>query len=69
MNLYILMRICNKHYSFPSTVSLTAGLMCFIHFRMSINVQVMKQIKQAGAELCQAQDKFSLNGLDFIGKC
>ena len=45
MNLYISMRICNKHYSFPSsTVSLTAGLMCFIHFRMSINVQVMPQM-------------------------
>ena len=46
MNLYKLIRICNKHYSFPSTVSLTASLMCFIHFRMSINVnvQVMPQM-------------------------
>ena len=44
MNLYKLMRICNKHYSFPSTISLTASLMCFIHFRMSINVQVMPQM-------------------------
>ena len=38
------MRICNKHYSFPSTVSLTAGLMCFKHFKMSINVQGMPQM-------------------------
>ena len=44
INLYILMRICNKHYSFRSIVSLTAGLMCFIHFKMSINVQVMPQM-------------------------
>ena len=38
------MRICNKHYSFPSTVSLTAGLMCFKHFKMSINLQGMPQM-------------------------
>ena len=44
INLYILMRICDKHYSFRSIVSLTAGLMCFIHFKMSINVQVMPQM-------------------------
>ena len=44
MNLYILMRICNKHYSFPSTESLTSGLMSFMHFKMSINVQVMPQM-------------------------
>ena len=44
MNLYILMIICNKHYSFPSTVSLTAGLMCFKHFKMSINLQGMPQM-------------------------
>ena len=42
--LYILMRICNKHYSFPSAVSLTAALMCFIHFKMLINTQVMPQM-------------------------
>ena len=33
-----------KHYSFQSIVSITAGLMCFIHFKMSINVQVMPQM-------------------------
>ena len=38
------MIICNKHYIFPSTVSLAAVLMCFIHFKMAINVQVMPQI-------------------------
>ena len=43
INLYILMTICNKLYSFPSTVSLTVGLMCFIHFKMSTNVQVVPQ--------------------------
>ena len=33
-----------KNYSFPSTVSLTAGLMWFMQFKMSINVQVMPQM-------------------------
>ena len=38
------MRICNGHYSFPPTVSLTAGLMCFRHFKMLIDVQGMPHI-------------------------
>ena len=38
------MRICNKHYCFPSTLSLTGGLMCFIHFKMAIYVQGMPQM-------------------------